>query len=278
LIADAGSTKTHWGWSEGQPHAQYHHLETPGLNPQYLDEAALGAALDQRLALLPKSVFAAKHLYFYGAGCVGEAAKSLQNSLQQRFAQADVQVQSDILAACRALCGDEPGIVAILGTGANSCHYDGRLLADQVPPLGYALGDEGSAAHLGKLLLQGYFYREMPPDLREAFGQQIGNREEVLRRVYRSEAPNQYVASLSAFIAQYPDHPYLHHLVAQNFDAFVRRQLAHYPMALPVHACGGLVAALEKQWYLALQRAGRQPGHVVQRPLERLVRYHDERL
>ena len=227
LIADSGSTKTAWCLIEDPEHVIY----TQGINPYQQNEEEICAILQHELLpnLISQSSFT-PHLsaiHFYGAGCTPEKAPIVAQALRQVVSTtATIHVESDMLGAARGLCGRQPGIVAILGTGSNSCFYDGRNLHPGIPALGYILGDEGSGAYIGKRLVGDILKHQLPDDICQLFFDETHETQaNIIQRVYRTSMPNRYLASLSPFCARHREHPAIHDFLLDCFGQFFRRNI-----------------------------------------------------
>lgn len=290
LIADSGSTKTDWALFAAGRMGRIH---TQGINPMLQDDAAIlqtvEGELRQRLLALPTSsalVPAVPHggrgeaveaIYFYGAGCLPEVCGRLAAVLRQAFPQATtVEVESDLLGAARAVCGRGEGMAAILGTGANSCLYDGRAIVRHTPALGFILGDEGSGAVLGRKLVNALFKGTLPASLRDAFVAETHlSMADVIRRVYREPMPNRFLASLSHFVAAHLDHEGLAEMVVENFGEFIAKNILPYRRAdLPLGVVGSIGYYFRPQLEQACRRHGIMLGAVLQSPMEGLLGYH----
>lgn len=273
LIADSGSTKTDWALLAPDGVRHYH---TQGINPFHQDRPTIlhilqGELLPQLGGALPDSVF------FYGAGCNAQAAPLMRECLSQCFPTARVEAESDLLGAARALCGHEPGIACILGTGSNSCLYDGHRITDNTPPLGYILGDEGSGATLGKRFLNIIYKDKTWADLRADFEQTMGlTYAEVIDRVYRQPMANRFLASLTRYIAQrMPADARLAKIVEQNFEDFFERNVRQYQGERREVGCVGSVAYYFQQpLRAAAARCHYQIGKILERPIDGLTDFH----
>lgn len=278
VVADSGSTKTHWAATGRDGVCR---LSTEGVNPLHLSEDALGAEL-RRVAEWIGSVGAGADapldVYFYGAGCgTADAVQRMRRSLTQALpAGARVAVESDLLGACRALCGDAPGWVGILGTGANACRYDGRHVACRPLSLGYLLGDEGSGCYIGKRLLTDYLRRTMPEGLRGSFADCLGmDYGEVMQRLYRRPAPNRFLASLAPFAAAHRDEDYVRQLLTHAFEAF----LCHLVGGLDepptrLSFVGSIAHVFADELRQVCGAHGVEVATIVKEPLPALVDYH----
>ena len=180
LIADSGSTKVDWRAVHRDGTVQ--EVTTSGINPYFQSEEQIYYELENHL--LTEISASVSEIHFYGAGVSGDKVQTLKNCFRKVFPKAASFAYTDLLAAARALCGHKPGIAAILGTGANSCFYDGREIADNVPACGFILGDEGSGAVLGKKFISDYLKRQLPEDLRTIFDQKYNlNYNAIIERV-----------------------------------------------------------------------------------------------
>lgn len=270
LIADSGSTKTDWCMGDGPI------IHTSGINPFHQSLEQIHRILcDELRPQLPTNVtFSA--IYFYGAGCIPEKSPILQNALQNLFPEACIEVQSDLLGAARALCGKYSGIACILGTGSNSCFYDGKQIVSNVSPLGYILGDEGSGAVLGKRLVGDCLKKQLPPDICEAFLQTFGlTPSDIIERVYRQPQANRFLASLTPFLSAHREKPGIHQLLVSCFEDFFLRNIMQYPYQnKPVHFVGSIAWYFQEELKEVARRLGIQTGKIIQSPIEELRNYH----
>lgn len=280
LIADSGGTSTtYYGLSENQVCFRY---KGSGLNPLLYEAAFLEQMLEEELkaALEQAGLLAQLHAFdFYGAGCgASEGQQTMHRVLRQCFPHARIALASDMQAAALALCGlDGSGIACVMGTGSNSLYWQQGRMVQRVPSLGYIAGDEGSGSALGKLLLQSYFYKQMPEAMALDFEQRtILDEALLLHKLYKSPGANAYLASFVPFVAERVEGSiFLQKLVFDNFQHFIRGPLSSYsPQALqqPIHALGGLVAQFEPYWRTALAQAGLQAGRVLAQPFPDLLR------
>jgi len=296
LIADSGSTKTAWCIVGNSPHT----LHTQGINPFQLSEEDICAIL--RRELLPQlqpilsqrtgiqgenpSVPHGKaageedlEVFFYGAGCTPEKAPVVASALRQTIGpQAHIDVQSDMLGAARGLCGRQSGIVAILGTGSNACHYDGETLHAGNPALGYILGDEGSGAYIGKRLVGDILKHQLPDDLCQRFFEETHETQaSILQKVYREPLPNRFLASLSPFCLKHRQHTAIQSLLIDCFKQFFQRNIltaAWDTDERTVHFVGSIAHHYAEELTTAATQCGCQVGRIMQSPLEGLITYH----
>ena len=261
LIADSGSTKT--DWSGG--------YTTQGINPFHQSEDEIRSVLRQEL--LPQlDASEVTAVYFYGSGVRPEKEAVMCELLREVFPHAEIiEAHSDLLGAARALCGHNEGIACILGTGANSCLYDGEKIVQNTPALGYILGDEGSGAALGKHFLHDLYSGILPQEMIPLFEKETGlTLSEVIQRVYREPLANRFLASLSKFIHQHIDEPGLQRLVVENFEAFFRVHILPYNRPdLPVSFVGSIAWFYQDQLRTAAETFGLTLGTVFRSPLSK---------
>lgn len=274
LVADGGSTKCDWLLVRpGRPDRM---VSTRGFNPFYHDTPTIEAIL--RAELLPfLEGERVGRVWFYGAG-IHDAyrAHMVQAAMHTVFPGAAVQAEHDLLGAARAVCGDAPGIACILGTGSNSCLFDGQHIRDHVPSLGWLLGDEGSGSHLGRLLLRAWFYREMPSDLEAQFNAICPEGPSGVKdRVYGPDA-NAYVAGFSHFVAEHAAHPWVEQLVRMSLNAFLDAHVVKYEgcYTLPVHFVGSVAHHYAAILVDCLRLRGMHPGNILQKPIYALRVHH----
>ena len=276
LIADSGSTKTDWCVVEnGQPIQQ---ISTKGINPFFQSEEEISNEI--ATSLLPQlKTNALDAVYFYGAGCgfpdkIAMVHRAITKHLQIKR---EVEVNTDMLAVAHGLCQHEAGIACIMGTGSNSCYYDGKQIVPNVSPLGFILGDEGSGAVLGKLLVGDILKNQMTPELKEKFLKQFGlTPADIIDHVYRKPFPNRFLASLSPFLAQNIDEPCIHALVLGSFKSFLKRNVMQYEnfRNSKVHFIGSVAFYYKTILAEAAQEMNIQLGTIIKSPMEGLIKYH----
>lgn len=276
LIADSGSTKTDWCIVLNDTLIK--RIETKGINPFFQSEEEIRQALTASLLpQLPEGIFNSVH--FYGAGCTLEKAPVLRRAIADSLpVVGNIKAHSDMLAAARGLCGHDAGIACIIGTGSNSCFYDGKEIVSNISPLGFILGDEGSGAVLGKLLVGDVLKNQLPPAIKEAFLKEFDlTAPEIIDRVYRQPFPNRFLASLSPFIARHLEEPALRALVYNSFIAFLRRNVMQYDYEhFTVHFIGSVAHCYKEILQEAAQETGVRIGKILQSPMEGLIEYHCE--
>lgn len=273
LLADSGSTKTDWCLVDhGQAVLRFN---TRGMNPFFQTEDDISLEIEKNLMpQLGNEAVAA--VYFYGAGCAFPEKNKIVNDAIVRHIDSEVEIGSDLLAAARALCGKEAGIACIMGTGSNSCFYDGQEIVENISPLGFILGDEGSGAVLGKLLVGDCFKNQLSPALQAKFFKQFNlTRGEILDRVYKQPFPNRFLASLSPFLLQNIREPEVHALVLKAFRAFFKRNVMQYDYKnYKVHLVGSVAYFYQDVLREAAQELGIKLGRIIQSPMEGLLDYH----
>lgn len=279
LVADSGSTKTDWRLiNDSGKETQYF---TIGFNPYFQTE--LQIAEEIKGTLLPKiqsfGVISTNfQLYYYGAGCsTPNKNKVVADALRSNFPNAAIEVNHDLLAAARALCGKTEGIAAILGTGSNSCRFDGTKIVENVFSLGYIFGDEGSGANIGKWFATHYMNGNLPQTLAEEFYKthQL-TKEAILDHVYSKPMPSKFLASFSVFVLDNISHPFLKNMVIGCFNAFFEQQIVKYTNYKQLtFNCVGSVGfnyqVLLKE--VAIQK-GITVGKIIASPTNELVKYH----
>ncbi len=272
LTADGGSTKCDWALADDE---DVRYLSTRGLNPFACDDETIARILDSEL--LPcLDATRIEAVYFYGAGCIFDGAERTARALCARFAGAHIEVESDMAGAARALYGNGSGIAAILGTGSNSCLYDGRRIVHNVPPLGYILGDEGSGANIGRTVVADILKGLAGDRVREMLYQECGTSyARIIEHVYRRPEANRYLAGFARFAARHLDLPPIRAAVERSFDAFVERNLMQYPVGeYPIGFVGSIAHFFREPLTSALARRSLSPQAIMRRPIEALARYH----
>ena len=296
LIADSGSTKTDWTLlfkaNALAPSEVISAFKTQGITPIHQAPAAIREILEHEL-LPPLCTFSRARLvatkvlddsplmqhisvYFYGSGCTPAHVPMMQQILTEVLSPKTVEVYSDLMAAARALCGHEAGIACILGTGANSCLYDGEQIVQNTPALGYILGDEGSGAVLGRLFMNAIFKDPRLAALRDQYLTETKTTQaDIIRKVYREPMANRFLASTSPFNLGHLDNPLVSQLVVENFRQFFRSNIAPYGhKELPVHFVGSMAFHYRRQLEEAASQEGYVIGQAMQSPMEGLVDFH----
>lgn len=278
FLADSGSTKTDWGLVENGKLVK--RLRTSGMNPFQMSEEAITEEIKTHLVPeLPGTVL--DEVHFYGAGCTKEKQPIVERALRANLTiNGECEVASDMLGAARGICGHKPGIACILGTGSNSCSYDGKNLVKNVSPLGFILGDEGSGAVLGKLLVGDVLKNQMPEAITKRFFEKYKlTSAEIIDRVYRQPKPNTFLASFVPFLEENIDEPKIYNLVKESFRSFLRRNVMQYDgwQTLPIGFNGSIAKIYKKPLLEALEEEGMHLGRIIQAPMEAMVEYHVEK-
>ena len=264
LIVDSGSTKTDWCFVSHK-HTT-HTIHTKGINPvvQSQEEVRQTIEVDMEVEARQKAINLndVDQIHYYGAGCVADKTQIIGQMLRNVFHKnAAITIESDIMAACHALCGNKEGLVCILGTGSNSCLYDGQKMTLHTPPLGFILGDEGSGAALGKLIVNAVFKGLLSQQLCNSF----------------KEETNRFLASLSQFAARHIDNPDIEQLVIMNFEQFINKNLRQYISsgATPViNAIGSIAHYYSIQLHKAAEINGYTVGKILKSPINGLLEYY----
>lgn len=276
LIADCGSTKINWCLlNDNEKVAQ---IFTTGMNALLMTEDEMA----ERIAteLIPNlQGYRVDEIHYYGAGIINDEIKQqVVNALKRNLPNAQaITVDSDLLAAARSLCQHEPGVACIIGTGSNSCYYDGETVVDNVSPLGYILGDEGSGAVMGKLLVGDVLKKQLPQALCDEFLADYKlDRNTIIDRVYRKPAANAFLAQFAPFIIKHIAEPSIHALVLRSFTDFFKRNVANYKnyTQLPCNFVGSIAMLLKDILVEAATPLGITIGTIVKDPMEGLIKFH----
>lgn len=270
IIADSGSTKTLWLLCRG---GESREVRGSGINPYLIGQEKIEEIIEAEL--MPEcGGEAAGEIFFYGAGCTPEKSPAVKMALSRFFPNARIEAESDMLGACRGLCGNERGIVCILGTGSNSCLYDGSEIIASTPSLGYILGDEGSGSALGKALISDCLKGLLPAHMADALKKECGlTRESALENVYKRSFPNRYLASFAPFVLKHIEEPCILSLAIRCFDAFAERNLTAYSPA-PIYLTGSIAEAFAGIIKETFARRGLTIAKTEKNPAMGLVGFH----
>ena len=275
LIADSGSTKVDWSVVDNGKVVK--RAFTKGINPFFQSEEEISNEIETTLILqLDTQDFDA--VYFYGAGCTFDKVEIVKRAIQKNIKVIkEVEVSTDMLAAARGLCGYSSGIACIMGTGSNSCYYDGKNIVDNVSPLGFILGDDGSGAVLGKLFVSDLLKNQLTPGLKEKFLEQFNlTTGDIIDRVYRKPFPNRFLSTFSPFISENLEDTTVRTLVMTSFKSFLKRNVMQYKNydRLPIHFVGSVAFHFQEILKEAVEVMNMKPGKIIQSPMEGLIKYH----
>ena len=279
IIADCGATKSQWSilYDDGS----IKKLTAGGINASTISATAIAEIISEISDKISAADNPAAEIYLYMAGL---ASDKLQSAILSIFSStlrvSCLEIHSDLLAAARAGCGHAPGIAAILGTGSNSCEYDGRNIVSKVSSGGFILGDEGSAATLGKLFLSDFIKGLIPEEIATDFASRFtSDYAGIVANVYgRESSPSGYLGSLAPFIMEHYDHPYIKNLVEGNFRSFIRRSIKQYDTGrLAVSVIGSFGYALQDIFTRIAKEEGIHISKFIKCPSEGLIKYHTEK-
>lgn len=278
IIADCGSTKCDWLLLHGGRDQQLEN--TVGFSPFFhTTEQIKNILADQLLPKLDSNTVS--EVYFYGTG-VHDARRGeiVGAALKAVFPNAVIEIEHDLLGAARAVCGTDAGIACILGTGSNSCYYDGKIIQDNIPSLGWLLGDEGSGTHLGKALLRAWFYRELPGDLLSAFNLAYPEGQDAVKDRIYDQGANAYLATFTRFLGIHVQHPFVKNLVAESMGAFLDHHVSKYRgyQQVPVHFVGSIAFHFKDILFECMKTRKMKPGEVIIKPIYPLAAFHSPKV
>ena len=275
LIADGGSTKTDWCYIDCNK--KRIHFQSKGMNPYNITLENLMNEMEFNVVknLEGKEV---TQLYFYGSGCSKpQKQKEMKDVFKRYFHNADIFVAEDLLGAARATCGHEKGLAAILGTGSNSCLYDGEKITENIPSLGYVLCDEGAGTNIGKLVLRNYLRHQMPKNLNDEFAKEYpGEESDFLNRLYKGEVPNYYLASFAKFVIQRQKMDYCRNIIKEVFNNFFSMQITQYTNynSQPINVVGSVGYYAQEVFKEVAKDYKMQVNRIIKAPMEELINYH----
>ena len=273
LIADSGATKTDWCLiKDGEI---LHRFNTKGISPVFQTQDEIAKEIKEHVYPQLKERMP-DAIYFYGSGCIPEKIENVRNAIQFSFPIDQVEVYSDLIAAAHALCGDQSGIVCILGTGSNSCEWNGSKVTNQISPLGFILGDEGSGASLGKLLLGDVLKNQLSAELKEKFLKQFELTPAIIiEHVYRKPFPSRFLASVTPFLLQNIEHEAVKNIVKKSFGDFFQRNVMQYDYK---NNKVNFVGSIAHYYSLTLKEVAKENGitigKIYQSPMEGLIAYY----
>lgn len=276
VIADMGATKTDWSFAEGSTVIK--NIQTKGFNPYFYSAGEIVDLL--RKDFVDEDFSEIEKVYFYGAGCsTEEKIKTIEYALKIYFPQALIEVNHDLLASARALCGHSPGIACILGTGSNTCLFDGTDIISNNPSLGFLLGDEGSGGDLGRELIKAYYYGKLTPELESKFETQFNtDKTHLLGDVYSTDKPNAYCAAFTPFLNQNIEEICIAELVKNSFREFFTSHILTYEnhQKIPINFVGSIAHNFKVQLKEVANEYGTRVGIIIKAPIGKLIEYHSQ--
>ncbi|RXM49895.1 MULTISPECIES: ATPase [unclassified Chryseobacterium] len=275
-IVDSGSTKSDWVILDDFKKV-FLKTETIGFNPNFINRELITPEIQKNsnLMLVKNSI---TKVFFYGSGCGVEKNRIIiEEEIKKVFGKAEIIAKEDLVAAAYAAYKGKPAIVCILGTGSNSCYFDGENLKIELPSLGFLIGDEGSGSAIGKQLVRRYFMKKLPADLHSEFEANYQlTIEDALKNMYHSPRPNAYLADFNKFVVERKDHPYFMNMVFEEMKSFFEYQVMPYQEAhdAEINFIGSIAYYYENILRSVAEELNLNVGHVVQKPIESLVDYH----
>ncbi len=274
LIADSGSTKTEWCLINGKSTKTFY---TQGLSPYFLSAEQIEYIINEELKIKLKKV-EPEEIFFYGTGCSNvENVKLVKKAVQKVFKEAKVNVDHDLMGAAKALCGHQKGIACILGTGSNSCYYNGKKIIKNSPGLGYVLGDEGSGSYLGRKVVQYFLYKTFDEDLMDRFNAKYNtNSDEILDAVYKKPLPNRYLAAFTDFLVENRGHYMIENIIEDSFNDFFFNHVYKYreSWTMPINFTGSVAYGFKDVLKDMCNSYELQLGIVIKKPMDGLVKFH----
>jgi glucosamine kinase len=278
LIADSGSTKAEWCLMDGIKKKK---IFTQGMSPYFLNTEQIQQILATELKKKLNGV-EPDEVYYYGTGCISpENVKSIKKALKATFPKARLFVDNDLMGAAKALCGNEKGVACILGTGSNSCYYNGKKIIKNSPGLGYILGDEGSGAYLGKKVIQYYLYNTFDPDLMDRFNAKYNTTSiEILDAVYKHPLPNRYLAGFVSFLVENRGHFMIENIIEDGFNDFFFNHVYKYRESwiMPIHFIGSVAHGFKDILKEMCDSYELHLGRVLKNPMDGLIQFHSQKI
>ena len=276
LIADSGATKTTWCLLENDKKKT---ISTQGLSPYFLKTEQIEQIVSSEVQSKLKGIVP-DEIFFYGTGCINPGNEKLvKKALRNLFPIYAINVTSDLMGAAKALCGDHKGVACILGTGSNSCYYDGKKIIKNSPGLGFILGDEGSGAYMGKKVVQYYLYNTFDPDLMDRFNAMFNtNSAEILEAVYKKPLPNRYLASFVQFLIENRGHYMVENIIEDSFNDFFFHHVYKYKQSwtMPINFVGSVAFGFKDVLKEMCNSYELQLGKVLKNPMDGLIKYHSK--
>ena len=274
LIVDSGSTKAEWCFLYENQHISYF---TPGISPYFLNESQIVEIIISNLLPQIGSIIV-DEIFFYGTGCKNSINRAfVKSALLRVFPNSYVEVDHDLIGAARGLCGNSKGIACILGTGSNSCFFDGKTIVKNSPGLGYILGDEGSGAYLGKRVLQYYLYKTFDNEMLQHFDDKYNlTTEEILDKIYKQPLANRYMATFALFLQENRGHYMIENIIEDGINDFFFNHLLKYEESneKPIHFLGSVAFGFQEVIRSLGDDYGFTIGKIVKNPLAGLIEFH----
>jgi len=275
FIIESGSTKSDWVLIDNKNNQSFY--TTMGFNPYFHSSEFIEKEIKRNDPIIDVSE-QITNVYFFGAGCSSaELNEIIHSGLSQVFQNAKIHVDHDLVACAYSTYDGDPGISCIIGTGSNSCYFDGVNLIEEIPALGYILGDEGSGSYFGKYLLSSFLYHKLPEDINSTFVERYGlSKDEIIDSVYKKPNPNVYIASFMPFVVEHKDHSFFKQKIIQGLESFMEVHVCCYSnyKDTPIHFVGSLSAILEKELREAASRYDISISSIIPKPITGLVNYH----
>lgn len=276
LIADGGSTKADWIAINDNKEEEFR-VRTLGLNPAVVSEEELNNRIINMFQLINIKEDVTE-IHFYGAGCgTPKPVKILKDILQSIFINAKISIAEDMLAAVYAASGKKPSLVCILGTGSNSCYFDGENMEMKTASLGYILMDEASGNYFGKLLLREYYYNKMPNAIAEKFNEEFNLEADYIKKnLYRMPNPNMYLASFAKFMFEFKEEKYIKRIIKRGFHEFFKYRILPFEKSTetPLYFIGSIAFYFRDILEKVAKKYDLEVTDVIQRPIDNLLHYH----
>lgn len=274
LVIDSGATNMEWRLLKAD--GSIEQGKQTGFHPLFQTDDQLKELMEQLVKAV--NITDLKVIYYYGTGCAGDREKArISDVIVNIFNLSEIHVETDLLGAARGLCGRNEGIACILGTGSNSCHYDGEKITDRMPPLGYLLGDEGGGSYLGKRLITAFCRHQLPGKIEDSFVKRFGfEKEDVPQVIYQNELPQQFLGSFSKFLLHHKSDPTIYQIIVSSFDDFFSLVTQYYDSSsrLSFHFSGSIAFYFND----ILRRSGKGHkvtiGSIVENPIAGLTLFH----
>jgi len=278
LIADSGATRAEWCLLNGKKKKTFY---TQGISPYFYNTDEIKQILSLELKPKMKNIEPDK-IFYYGTGCSNlNNIKSIKSALKKIFPKSKIMVDHDLMGAAKALCGDKKGIACILGTGSNSCYYNGKKIIKNNPGLGFILGDEGAGSYLGKKVVQYYLYNTFDPDLMDRFNIKYNTTSaEILDAVYKQPLANRYLASYVPFLIENRGHFMIENIIEDTFNDFFFHHVYKYreSWTMPINFIGSVAFGFKDVLKQMCDTFELQLGVVLKNPMDGLVKYHQSKM